>query len=183
MKDHGPALCRLILAIAIPVVTLPAGADTASRSASGPVTAGKPAPAANTAQPAPSPSMDNAAREREEVLKAFDTWLRAWNAKDADAYIAMYAKNFQPANGEARSAWERGRRLRIVNKTYINVRAEAPDVTINQDRATVRFVQIYLSDRLRDESRKILRFAKTAGKWQIIEERAEPSASGSARAA
>jgi hypothetical protein len=181
MKDHGPALRRLILAVAVPVITLPAAADTASRSASGPVTASK--PASSAPQSAPAPAIDRAGRDREEVLKAFDTWLRAWNARDADAYIAMYAKNFQPANGEARSAWERSRRLRIVNKSYINVRAEAPDVTVTQDRATVRFVQIYLSDRLRDESRKILRFAKTDGKWQIIEERAEPAGSGSARAA
>jgi hypothetical protein len=156
--------------LTLPAVALPAAAETPSqrdpRSASGPVTAGK------TAAPAPT-AADPATLEREEVRKVFDTWLRAWNAKDMEAYFGVYAKAFRPSDGESRDAWERQRRIRISNKSYINVRAESSELTIKQDTATIRFVQIYLSDRLRDETGKTLLFAKTNGKWQIVQERSQ----------
>jgi hypothetical protein len=146
------------------------------RSASGTVTSAPPAKTAPSPAPGKSAATlaEQAARlEREEVMKVFDTWLRAWNARDMEAYFAVYAKEFRPADGESRDAWERRRRIRISNKSYINVRAEVPEVSVQENRATISFVQVYLSDKLRDESKKVLLLAKARGKWEIVQERAQ----------
>lgn len=41
---------------------------------------------------------------------------------------------------------------------------------IREDGATVKFKQIYSSDRFTDESVKVLTFAKQDGKWHIVQE-------------
>ena len=164
MKDHGRALCLAFLTVAIPVTVATAATDTPRdpRAASGPVTASRPA------TPPMAAPVDPAAQER--VLKTFDNWIRAWNAKDVDAYLAHYAKDFQLPSGESRDAWERQRRIRIWNKAYINVQAQVPQVAVKDNRATVKFVQVYLSDRVRDESHKTLVFVKSGARWQIVHE-------------
>jgi hypothetical protein len=180
MRNRREALRRALLGLAVTALFAPAlpvlADDTSSRrdphSVSGRVTPAKtarPSPASAVSPPA-IPAADSASKDRDEVLKAFSGWIAAWNAKDVNAYFAAYAAAFRPPNGESRGAWERQRRIRIWNKSYINVSAESPEITVKQDRATVRFVQIYLSDRLRDESTKSMTFVKHNGKWQIIQE-------------
>src|SRR4051812_13459451 len=102
MKKHGPAWCRaLLMAVAIPAFAADNAPQRDPRSASGAVTAAKAVNPVPQPVQAPVPVAVNAAQqEREEVLKAFETWMRAWNAKDVDAYFGMYAKEFVPANGE-----------------------------------------------------------------------------------
>jgi hypothetical protein len=175
MKIHGPAWCRaLLMAAAVPAFAADSASQRDPRSASGAVTAAKavaPAPVPPPIQ-APVPAVVNTVQqERDEVLKAFETWMRAWNAKDMEAYFGMYAKEFRPADGTSRETWERHRRIRISGKSYINVRAEQPRLNVQGDKATISFVQIYLSDKLRDETHKVLHFSRIGGKWLIMQER------------
>jgi hypothetical protein len=67
-------------------------------------------------------------------------------------------------------AWAEQRRARIVDKTRISVKVESPQVEVHGDSATVKFQQIYESDRLSAKSRKTLVLEKHGGKWLIQQE-------------
>jgi ketosteroid isomerase-like protein len=106
------------------------------------------------------------------VLKAVNGWAEAWSKKDADGYLAYYAKEFKTPGGEARDAWEKIRRARIAAPKSIAVGVESPKVTMTgADRATVTFRQSYRSDVLKSNSRKTLMMVRTDGRWRIVEEK------------
>ncbi len=116
----------------------------------------------------PAPAADPTA----EVLKAVNAWAQAWSKKDADGYLAHYAKEFKTPGGEARAEWEKTRRARIAAPKSIAVGVESPKVTMTgTDRATVTFRQSYRSDVLKSNSRKTLVMVRTDGRWQIVEEK------------
>lgn len=135
--------------------------------AKAPAVAEKPKPA-----PAEKPKPAPVADPSDDVLKAVNGWAEAWSRKDADAYLAYYAKDFKTPGGEARADWEKARRARIIAPKSIAVSVAAPKVTLNgADRATVSFRQSYRSDVLKANSRKILVLVKAGGRWQILEEK------------
>ena len=121
-----------------------------------PAAAGKPAPDATA-----------------EVIKTVNAWAQAWSKKDADAYLAYYAKDFKIPGGEARADWEKGRRSRIAAPKSISVGIESAKVTMrNPQQASVSFRQTYRSDKLSTKSRKTLELVKADGRWLIKEEKA-----------
>src|SRR5688572_15161517 len=132
--------------------------------AAAPKEAAKPEPE----KPKPAPAADASA----DVLKAVNGWAEAWSKKDADGYLAYYAKEFKTPGGEARDAWEKTRRARITAPKSIAVGVESPKVTMTgADRATGSFRQNYRSDVLKSNSRKTLVMVRTDGRWQIVEEK------------
>jgi TPR repeat protein len=119
--------------------------------------------------------------ERGAVLDVVARWAQAWSRKDVHAYLAYYAADFRPPNGEKRSVWAAQRRARIENKQRIAVTVDAPRVDIAGDTAVVRFRQKYVSDNLiRLGSKKIV-LAKRADRWKIVREIAAAPAEGKAR--
>ena len=142
---------------------------------------GRPGPAATAVAAAPKeaakpepekPKPAAAADASAEVLKAVNGWAEAWSKKNADGYLAYYAKEFKTPGGEARDAWEKTRRARIAAPKSIAVGVESPKVTMTgADRATVTFRQSYRSDVLKSNSRKTLVMVRTDGRWQIVEEK------------
>ena len=142
---------------------------------------GRPGPAATAVAAAPKeaakpepekPTPAAAADASAEVLKAVNGWAEAWSKKNADGYLAYYAKEFKTPGGEARDAWEKTRRARIAAPKSIAVGVESPKVTMTgADRATVTFRQSYRSDVLKSNSRKTLVMVRTDGRWQIVEEK------------
>src|SRR3954468_9926106 len=95
-----------------------------SRAPAIPATADAPAVAA-APKPAPRPSAPAKAEPAkgqapapapggEEVLKTVQAWANAWSKKDVDTYLAFYANDFKTPKGEARAAWEKARKERIV---------------------------------------------------------------------
>ncbi len=132
--------------------------------AAAPKEAAKPEPEKTKPAPAADPAP--------EVLKAVNGWAEAWSKKDADGYLAYYAKEFKTPGGEARAAWEKTRRARIDAPKSIAVGVESPKVTMTgADRASVTFRQSYRSDVLKSNSRKTLVLVRTEGRWQIVEEK------------
>src|SRR5687767_6723240 len=116
----------------------------------------------------PAPAADASA----EVLKAVNGWAEAWSKKDADGYLAYYAKEFKAPGGEARAEWEKTRRARIAAPKSISVSVASPKVTMTgADRASVTFRQNYRSDVLKANSQKTLVLVKSDGRWQIVEEK------------
>lgn len=108
----------------------------------------------------------------QEVMNSVEAWAKAWSNKDTTNYLAHYAKDFQTPKGETRKTWADERRSRIESKGRINVKIETPKVTIEGHTATIKFRQIYTSDRLTANSRKSLEMIKQDGKWLIKQERA-----------
>jgi Flp pilus assembly protein TadD len=144
------------------------GRPAQTQVAQAPKEAAKPAPK-EPAKPAPGKPAANAS---DEVLKAVNSWAEAWSKKDADAYLAFYAKDFKTPGNESRADWEKTRRSRIAAPKSISVAIAAPKVTMNgADRATVTFRQNYRSDVLKANSRKTLVLVRTDGRWQIVEEK------------
>jgi tetratricopeptide (TPR) repeat protein len=133
-----------------------------------PKEAAKP-PVVAVAKPAPEkPAADLSA----EILQAVNGWAEAWSKKDADAYLAYYAKDFKTPGGEARDSWEKTRRARISAPKSISVSLASPKVTMNgADRATVTFQQNYKSDVLKSNSRKTLTLIRADGGWKILDEK------------
>jgi len=86
------------------------------------------------------------------------------------SYLGYYGSDFQVPGGQARKAWEDERRSRIVGKGRISVKVEAPQVSVSGNTATVKFRQVYVSDRLTANTRKTLVLAKQGGKWRIKQE-------------
>ncbi len=129
------------------------------------VVAEKPSAPAEKPQPASDPAA--------EILKTVNGWAQAWSRKDADAYLAYYAKDFKIPGGEPREAWEKSRRDRIAAPKSIAVGVDSPKVTLlGNDQASVTFRQSYRSDKLKSSSRKTLVLSKAGSRWQIREEKA-----------
>lgn len=110
--------------------------------------------------------------ERDQVMSAVHAWAKAWSARDVKAYLNAYASDFDIPAGQTRKAWADERRARIEDKGRISVKIETPQVSVNGNTATVKFRQIYDSDRTKANSRKTLVLIRQAGKWQIKQERA-----------
>ena len=151
------------------VVTAPAVATAPPVAASTPavVKPVAPTPAAPVPAASPAPAATNSTAEVEAAVRA---WAKAWSSKDVRAYLAAYAKEFNPPGTQSRAAWEEQRRGRIGNKAAISVKLENLTVTINGDKATAKFRQDYKSGALSVSSRKSLELVKTGGRWQIIKE-------------
>lgn len=127
----------------------------------------------NTELPAVKPAVTESSTHNnsDEVLKAVQTWASAWSSRNANKYLAMYAKDFKVPNNEARSTWEQQRRDRIGKPQAIVVTISNAKVSFQSDSlATVSFVQSYRSGALSSTTRKTLEMDKSNGSWQIIAE-------------
>ena len=171
---------------ATPVVTTPAPTPTtkpvvvataAPTATAQPVV--KPAPAKVEVKPEPKPEPKQESKpakpandDNEEILAAVHGWAKAWSEQDVKTYLNYYGNDFETPKGESRKDWAEERHQRIEGKNRIEVKVESPQVTVNGNSATVRFRQLYVSDRLKADSRKVLVLSKQSGKWQIKQERA-----------
>ncbi|MNR79936.1 Beta-barrel assembly-enhancing protease [compost metagenome] len=109
--------------------------------------------------------------EREQVLSAVNTWAKAWSARDVKGYLNAYASDFVLPAGQSRKDWADERRARIEDKGRISVKIETPQVSVSGNTATVKFRQVYDSDRTKANSRKTLVMTKQGNKWHIKQER------------
>ena len=144
----------------------PETAEPAAAAATTPAAVEKPATA-----PA-KPTTQTAIADTDAVLAAVNGWAKAWSSKNADAYLAYYAPNFQVPGGEARANWEATRRDRIVKPKLIVVTIGSPKVSFDANGgAVVKFRQGYKSDTLNTSGAKILTLVKNSDRWQIVQER------------
>lgn len=129
------------------------------------VAAVEPKPAPAPEKPAASPNAD--------ILETVNGWAKAWSAKNVDAYLAYYGKDFKAPGGESRADWEKARRARISAPKSIAVKVEAPKVSLSGDsQASVTFRQGYQSDVVKSAvTTKTLVLTRTDGRWVIQQER------------
>ena len=173
------ALVRELVGTA-PVTTVAATGKPPVAVATAPVTPAKePAKlpvAVAAADPKPvaeKPAEKAPASAGAEVADTVRAWAKAWSAKDVDAYLAFYGKDFKTPGGEARAAWEKTRRQRISAPKSISVTVESPKVSVSADgQASVTFRQGYRSDVLKaTNTTKTLVLARSDGRWLIQQER------------
>lgn len=160
-----------------PASSLPATpVVTASAATSGGASAISTAPVITSTELSPAkPVITEASTNNstEEVLKALQVWASAWSSRNANKYLAMYAKDFKVPNNESRSNWEQQRRDRISKPQAIVVSISNAKVSLLSDtRATVKFIQSYRSGTLKSTTHKTLEMIRTNGQWQIQSEQA-----------
>jgi tetratricopeptide (TPR) repeat protein len=135
----------------------------------------RPAPPVAAVSPAPEPKPAKPAAGKPsdaEVLEAVNAWAKAWSAKNVEAYLAAYAKDFETPKGESRDDWAKVRRQRIVAPKSISVTIDSPRVRIGADGlATVSFRQAYRSDVVKSTGTKTLVLVKSEGRWLIRQEK------------
>ena len=129
------------------------------------------APPAAPAKPVPEKT--GAKPGNAAVIEAVNAWAKAWSAKDVDAYLAFYGKDFKTPGGQARADWEKARRQRIIAPKSIAVTVQAPKVSLSADgQAQVTFRQGYRSDLIKGSTTtKTLVLARIDGRWLIQQER------------
>ena len=159
----GPGQAKIVtVAPSAPVVPLAPPAPVAAPAREAAVPA-KPEPA-----PAPAkPTKDAATRDAEAAVQ---NWVAAWSDKDLKAYFNAYGRDFDPAGGASRSAWEAERRSRIEGKSKISVRLEGLQVVVNGNKATAKFRQDYRANGIAISSRKTLDLVKVGNSWKIVRE-------------
>ena len=107
-----------------------------------------------------------------DVIKAVNSWAKAWSDNDVKGYLGFYAPDFQTPGGEPRSDWEATRRGRIAKPKKIDVRVESPKVKFtDNNRVSVTFRQSYRSANLKVASTKTLVMVKAGDRWLIQQER------------
>jgi tetratricopeptide (TPR) repeat protein len=148
------------------------GKEAPETAESAVVAATTPAATESQATSAAKPAAQTAKADTDAVLAAVNGWAKEWSSKNADAYLAYYAPNFQVPGGEARANWEATRRDRIVKPKLIQVTIGSPKVSFDANgRAIVKFRQGYKSDALSTSGAKTLTLVKNNDRWQIVQER------------
>jgi len=151
------------------VATAPAPAVLDPAKPTAPPAIAKPEPVKPTEAPKPTAKPTDTTAE---IATAIDGWLAAWSRKDVKAYLAAYAKDFQPPNGQARKAWETERSQRVGKPGKIEVSRDKFSIKVDgDDKVVVRFRQHYKSANLNTSSGKTLVLVKRDGKWLIQQER------------
>lgn len=107
-----------------------------------------------------------------DVLNVINAWAAAWRERNVEKYLAFYSDGFVSQQSQSRKAWADERRARIAGKSRISVNIAAPQVVVDGNVATVKFRQVYLSDRLTDKAMKTMTLEKRDGLWRIMKEQA-----------
>lgn len=142
------------------------GNDQTPNEGAAPSDPARAAPTPPTESPLASPVFLEAAK------RVVDGWSRAWSAQDVDAYLSYYSLDFQPSNGQSRSAWAATRRQRLQAPEFIQISITGLETEVVSDsRGRARFNQGYRSNTYQDSVRKILELVREDGRWMILEEK------------
>ena len=118
------------------------------------------------AKAAPRPSK----KEKARIASQVESWRKAWESKQLNAYIAHYHPGFK-SDGKNLSAWKRYKDR--LNKQYrkISVKVSGLKVKVNNRKAYAYFKQRYRSDVLDSSRYKRLEFREKGASWKIYRER------------
>ncbi|NMG64286.1 tetratricopeptide repeat protein [Azoarcus indigens] len=129
----------------------------------------RPAPP-KPAEPPATPAANPTKQQEAAVLKAAEAWAKAWSTQDVKGYLSHYDRDFQVPNNRPRQEWEREREQRIARPGAISVEIENARISLNGDRATLRFRQHYRSSGFNGSTNKTLEFVRRGEQWRILRE-------------
>jgi len=110
------------------------------------------------------PSQDEVSSEK-VAIELVQAWARSWSAQDVSAYIAFYESSFRPNNGISNSKWRAQRKVRLTNKTFIQVTVSNFKVKDKGSQFEVVFFQHYKANNVNDKIFKRLVFNKNGSDW------------------
>jgi len=108
-----------------------------------------------------------------QLERATANWAGAWSRKDVPAYLAFYARGFQPPPGLSRSEWEKQRHERLNRPGSIKVTIDDLKIVADGDGWRVTFRQHYRATGLESTATKSMRWVHEGGRWLIQAERAQ----------
>lgn len=121
--------------------------------------------------PAPAQASTADSTVQQAVIDALQGWAKAWSQQDVSRYLASYSNRYDPGNGVSQDTWKQQRRARLTAPTSINIEVLNPQVQmLDENRATVRFVQVYQSNSYADQVTKVMEFAREGRSWRIVSE-------------
>ncbi len=109
-----------------------------------------------------------------QAIARVKSWARAWAAQDVAAYVDHYTGDYTPGSTISREQWLEQRRVRLTNKTFIEVDVREFSVKNLGEQFSVTFTQHYRSNTVDDTIRKRLVFDKRGDDWssaKIVSER------------
>lgn len=109
-----------------------------------------------------------------QVSDALERWSRAWATQDVTSYLSMYGRQFLPPDGKTRAQWESERRQRILGKKKIQHSVHQLTVSVDGEKATTKFEQIYVADKIQLNQTKIITWQQDEGRWRIVSEAVAP---------
>jgi hypothetical protein len=108
---------------------------------------------------------------------AVRAWIKAWNDRQVDTYLASYAANFEVPGGQDRATWAAERRESMMKPAWIKVRADRLKTLVDGESAEASFFQVYVvAPGTVELSNKTMRWTWLDGRWQIVQEQSEPHA-------
>ena len=101
-------------------------------------------------------------------------WSEAWSDQRSEDYLGYYSTRFIAAGQQDFAAWQQQRRQKLRRPQFIEVAVAILDIeVISSDRANLRFLQRYRSDRYRDVVTKRLELVREGEDWKILRETVE----------
>lgn len=162
--NDAPVRCPVQI-VAVPVADFNALAQRVPGAVAEPATSTPVRP-----QASPVPASSAAAAIGDQPGKRLNDWAAAWEAKDADRYLGIYAPNFKPSNGSL-DAWKAKRRAQVTKPGAIGVVVSGVKTTsLGADSAETSFTQNYTSTTFKDTTTKVLTWTRQAGQWYIVKE-------------
>lgn len=110
-----------------------------------------------------------------QVIERVRSWASAWSAQDVASYISHYAEGYRPSGSSlSHNGWREQRRVRLTNKSFINVTLSNFSVSNDNGIMEVIFTQRYQADRFDETIRKRLRLSSLGDDWaqaRIVDEK------------
>ena len=117
-------------------------------------------------------SLDDWARERDELNKAIDAWRSDWESRDTERYLKHYSKRFKSADQDFDQFAAQKKQVNA-GKEWIKVKTDNLSVFRNpgkEEVVVVTFDQDYRSNNLNNQMKKRQYWLRESGKWKIIYE-------------
>lgn len=110
-------------------------------------------------------------RSEEEFKTLIENWEKAWESKDIKRYKDFYDTSGFYSQGMGWKSWEE-RKIRTF-EMYSNIEVTVDKILVmdvSEDSATIKFLQIYKSDKNRQQNGKQMILGKINGSWKITRE-------------
>jgi len=117
-------------------------------------------------------SLDDWAKERDELNKTIESWRNDWESRDTDRYLKHYSRRFKSADQNFEQFAAQKRQVNA-SKEWIKLKVNNLSVFRNpgkEEVIVVTFDQDYRSNNLENQMKKRQYWQREDGKWKIIYE-------------
>lgn len=117
-------------------------------------------------------SLDDWARERDELNHTIDTWRSDWESRNSERYLKHYSKRFKSGDQDYEEFASQKKQVNA-SKEWIKVKVDNLSVFRNpgkEEVVVVTFDQDYRSNNLNNQMKKRQYWTREDGKWKIIYE-------------